>query len=127
MGRDRDLPVPRNIGWALLLHGRFQDQPTAYEVKVLSHHGHCDRHRVSQGGHHHRFVHVVPEGNDSVTEGGTGDESGGGVALVKLRLTKKFNILDDDSTRLLLTCVRLTMFTTSFPKDMGGNITKKME
>ena len=73
-------------------------------------------------------MHVVPEGAAGVTENGTGAESGGGgVALVKLRLTKKFNILDDESTRLLITCVSLTMATTPFFEEMGGKIAKKLE
>ena len=105
-----------------------QDRPTAYEVQVPSHHGHCDRHCGSKGVHHHRFVHVVPEGADGVTEGGTGDESkGGGFAFVAFRLAKKFNILDDESTRILITCVSLTTVTTPSLGGMEGKIANKTE
>ena len=73
-------------------------------------------------------MHVVPEGADGVTEGGTGDESkGGGFAFVAFRLAKKFNILEYEITRLLLMCVSLTMVATPFLKDMKGGIAKKLE
>ena len=52
---------------------------------------------------------------------------GGGFAFVAFRLTNKFNILDAESTRLLLTYVSLTIVTTPFLKDMGGNIANKLE
>jgi len=52
---------------------------------------------------------------------------GGEFAFVAFRLAKKFGILDDESTRLLLTCVSLTMITTPFLEEMGGKIAKKLE
>ena len=51
---------------------------------------------------------------------------GGGFDFVAFRLSNKFNILDDKSTRLLLTCVSLTMVTTQFLEEMEGNIDKKL-
>ena len=121
MSQDRDLPVPRNIGRALLLHGRVRDQPTDYEVQVTSHNEHCERHSGSQVRHHYRFLHVVPEGAAGVTESGTGTESGGReFALVVFRLANNLNILDNESMMLLLACVSLTMVTTPFLKEMGG-------
>ena len=72
-------------------------------------------------------MHVVPEGAAGVIEGGTGAGSGGGVSFVAFRPTNKFYILDDESTRLLITCVSLTMVTITFFEDMGGKIAKKLE
>ena len=60
-------------------------------------------------------MHIVPEGASGVTESGTGAESGGGVfAFVAFRLANKFNVLDYESTRLILTYVSLAMITTPF-------------
>ena len=52
---------------------------------------------------------------------------GGGFSFVAFRPTNKFYILDDESTRLLITCVSLTMATTPFFEEMGGKIAKKLE
>ena len=52
---------------------------------------------------------------------------GEGFAFVAFRLANKFNILDAESTRLLLTYVSLTIVTTPFLKEMGGNIANKLE
>ena len=52
---------------------------------------------------------------------------GGGFAFVAFRLAKKFNIMDDEITRLLLTFLSLTMVTTPFLEETGGKITKKLE
>ena len=52
---------------------------------------------------------------------------GGEFAFVAFRLAKKFNILDDKSMRLMITCVSLTMVTTSLLEEMGGEISKKPE
>ena len=54
-------------------------------------------------------------------------KGGGGVVFVAFRLSKKFNILDDKSTSILLTCVSITMVTTSSLEEMGWEIAKKLE
>ena len=52
---------------------------------------------------------------------------GGEFAFVAFCLAKTFNILDDESTRILLTCVSLNMVTIPLFKEMGGKITKKLK
>ena len=44
----------------------------------------------------------------------------GEFVFIAFRLAKKFNILDDEITRLLLTCISLTMANTPFLDEMGG-------
>jgi len=52
---------------------------------------------------------------------------GGEFAFVAFGLAKSHGILDTATTKMLLTCVSLTMALTPFLDSMGGKIAKKME
>jgi len=52
---------------------------------------------------------------------------GGEFAFVAFGLAKSLGILDVATTKMLLTCVSLTMALTPFLDEMGGKIAKKME
>lgn len=52
---------------------------------------------------------------------------GGEFAIVAFRLARSFEILDDNTTKLLLTCVSLTMALTPFLEEWGRYNAKKLE
>lgn len=52
---------------------------------------------------------------------------GGEFAFVAFRMARGFGILDDDTTKLMLTCVSLTMAVTPFLEDLGGRIAISMD
>lgn len=52
---------------------------------------------------------------------------GGEFAFVAFGLARSVNLLDPATTKMLLTCVSLTMALTPFLDDMGTKIAKKME
>jgi len=52
---------------------------------------------------------------------------GGEFAFVAFRLARGFGIIDEDTTKLLLTCVSLTMAATPFLEEFGGKMAVKIE
>jgi monovalent cation:H+ antiporter-2, CPA2 family len=52
---------------------------------------------------------------------------GGEFAFVAFRLARSLGILDADTTKLMLTCVALTMAVTPFMEDMGAKIAENMD
>ena len=52
---------------------------------------------------------------------------GGEFAFVAFRLARSFGILDEDTTKLMLTCVSLTMAATPFLEEFGANMATKIE
>jgi len=52
---------------------------------------------------------------------------GGEFAFVAFRLARSVGLLDEDMTKLMLTCVSLTMATTPFLDELGAKLAKKPE
>ena len=52
---------------------------------------------------------------------------GGEFAFVAFRLARSFGILDEDTTKLMLTCVSLTMAVTPFLEEFGAKMATKIE
>lgn len=52
---------------------------------------------------------------------------GGEFAIVAFRLARSLGVLTDETTKLLLTCVSLTMAATPFLEEFGGRVAKKLE
>jgi Kef-type K+ transport system membrane component KefB len=52
---------------------------------------------------------------------------GGEFAFVAFRLARSLNILDADTTKLMLTCVSLTMALTPFAEEVGSKMALRLE
>jgi len=52
---------------------------------------------------------------------------GGEFAILAFRVARSYGILDEETTKLLLTCVSLTMAITPFLENIGSSIASKLE